>query len=132
MDSIFRRLLPLFLLLVSIPARAQDLLPNIATSSLNDVGSKSYGTTPSPTYLYDVIGLVLAAVLGFVGIIFVVITIHGGILWMTAGGNEDQVRNARDKIMNGALGAIIIFATYVITSYVLSYACQFFANNCPA
>src|SRR3989338_4553817 len=50
---------------------------------------------------FDLFGLYLNALLGFAGVIFVVQVIHGVFLWMTASGNEEQVRKAQSKIVNG-------------------------------
>ena len=90
--------------------------------SLSNVGSKiGFSDSKSP---FEVLGLLLGVVLGVVGVVFVIITIQGGFLWMTAGGKEDQVKQARDKIANGAIGIIIIFAAYMLTGFVLSQACH--------
>ena len=58
--------------------------------------------------------------LSFVGIVFVILMVYGGYLWMTAGGNEDQVTRARQYMTNGVIGIIVIFASYAISFAVIS------------
>ncbi len=104
-------------------ANAQSLL-NIATDRFNSIGQKSgLSAGNGAVSPFDVIGSLLYVVLGTVGVIFVIVTIQGGFLWMTAGGNEDQVNRARQKITNGVIGVVIIFAAYLLTSFILNQIC---------
>lgn len=66
-----------------------------------------------------VIGKIIRFALGMVGVVFLVIMIYGGFLYLTAGGNKDQVGKAVDYIKNGAIGLVIIFASYAITNFVV-------------
>ena len=68
----------------------------------------------------DLFGVYLSIALGFVGITFTVQIVHGGYLWMTAGGNEEKVKKALSKITNGAIGAGVVFSAYIITYFILS------------
>ena len=56
--------------------------------------------------------------MAFIGVIFFVLMIYGGFLWMTARGNEQQVEKAKDLIISAVIGLIIIFAAYAITMYL--------------
>lgn len=70
--------------------------------------------------LATIMGGVVNAFLSLLGIIFMVYTVYGGYLWMTAGGSEEQVTKARAIIRNGIIGLIIIFAVYGIYLVVAS------------
>ncbi len=70
------------------------------------------------TFLQTRLGTIVGVVLSFVGVLFLVLVIYAGISWMTANGNEQQVKKARDLIINSIIGAIIVFAAYAITSFV--------------
>jgi len=59
-------------------------------------------------------------VLGLLGLIAVVIIIYAGFLWMTAGGNANQVDKAKKWLINGVIGLTIILLSFAITSYVFS------------
>ena len=69
--------------------------------------------------LEDVAGQIIRAALGFLGIIAVVIILIGGFKWMTAGGNEDKVQEAKKLIIAGIIGLAIILSAYAIASFVI-------------
>lgn len=65
-----------------------------------------------------VVGLINVA-LGFLGLIAVIIILIGGFKWMTAGGNEDKVGEARKTIFAGIIGLAIILFAWGITTFVI-------------
>lgn len=67
-----------------------------------------------PTILGNVVG----AALSFVGVLFLLLMIYGGVLWMTAQGNEQQVEKARNLIISAIIGLIIVLGAYAITSFI--------------
>ena len=89
------------------------------TSGLNDVATNVYGDTTS-TSLEEMIVFVINAILGLLGIIFLVLTLYAGFLWMTAAGNDDQVGKAKSILTAAIIGIIIIVAAYAITNFVLT------------
>jgi hypothetical protein len=66
------------------------------------------------------IGQILYPILGFIGVIFLIITIVGGFMYMTAGGNPEQAKRGGQYIRNGLIGVIIIMASYAITFFVFT------------
>jgi len=64
------------------------------------------------------IGSIIGAVLSFVGIIFFILMIYAGFLWMTARGNDEQVSQAINIVMQASIGLIIVAAAYLITRFV--------------
>lgn len=62
--------------------------------------------------------------LSFLGIIGVVIVIYGGMIWMTARGNDEQVEKAKKTLVSGIVGIIIVAIAWTITSYVLKLGQQ--------
>jgi len=58
--------------------------------------------------------------LSFLGLIAVILILWGGFKWMTAGGNDDQVGEAKKIIIAAVIGLAIIMSAYAIT--------QFFVN----
>ena len=87
------------------------------TSGLEDVGSASGLSTEDLT---TVIGRIISVVLGTLGVILLVIMIYAGFLWMTAGGNADQVEKAKKWMINGVVGLIIVLASYAITAFIVN------------
>jgi hypothetical protein len=50
----------------------------------------------------------------------VVIVLIGGFKWMTAGGNDDQVGEAKKWIFSGVIGLAIILSAYALASFVIN------------
>lgn len=63
---------------------------------------------------------VINVILGFLGIIAVVIILYGGFIWMTAGGNEEKTTEARKLIVAGIIGLAIILASFAIAQFVVT------------
>jgi hypothetical protein len=59
-------------------------------------------------------------VLGFLGIVLLFYFLYGGFKWMTAGGNEEGVEEAKTMIKNAVIGLVIVMASYALSSFVLS------------
>ena len=65
---------------------------------------------------------IIQAVLGLLGMIFICLTLYAGFLWMTAGGNEDQVTKSKTLLTQATLGLLIILLSYGITSIIFRIA----------
>lgn len=72
------------------------------------------------TDVVTIIGSFISMALAFVGVIFVLIMIYGGWLWGSARGNEEQVKEAERLIRNAVLGAIVTFATFALSRFVIN------------
>ena len=57
--------------------------------------------------------------LSLLGIVAVVIILLGGFKWMTAGGNDDKVEEAKKLILSGIIGLAIIMSAWAIARFVL-------------
>ncbi len=67
----------------------------------------------------DIIGAVINVMLGFLGIIAVVLILLGGFKWMTAAGNEDKVAEAKKLMAAGVIGLVIVLAAFALAQFVL-------------
>lgn len=92
-------------------------------SLLTAVGVTGAGFSPttSKTTLAENIGSIIQYLLSFLGVIFIILIIYGGFLWMTAAGDSDQVTKAKDIIKSSVIGLIIIVAAYTLTYWVMYY-----------
>jgi hypothetical protein len=68
----------------------------------------------------ETVGSVIRAFMGLLGIIAVMLILWGGFKWMTAGGNEEQVGEAKKIIVSGVIGLIIIMSAYAIATFVVN------------
>ena len=88
------------------------------TAGLSSTASASgYGATPIGLDVF--IGNVISAILGATGIIFVIIAVYAGILYMTASGETEKVKKAKSMLIQAAIGLIIIVGAYALTSFVV-------------
>ncbi len=71
----------------------------------------------------------LNIILGFLGILAVIIILLGGFKWMTAAGNEDKVAEAKRLIAAGIIGLIIIIAAFSIAAFVINQLWNVTAGN---
>lgn len=69
--------------------------------------------------LKGTIANIINIVLGFLGIIAVVMLITGGYQWMMAGGNDETVKEAKNRIKNAVIGLVIVFAAYIIVNFAV-------------
>ncbi|MFH1523085.1 MAG: pilin [Patescibacteria group bacterium] len=74
-------------------------------------------TNISPQIL---IGKIINAILGIVGSLALVMFIYGGITWMTAAGNSENVTKGKNIIIWAAIGLVVIFTSYALVKFVFS------------
>ncbi|MFH1745207.1 MAG: pilin [bacterium] len=70
--------------------------------------------------IYELLGKILTAFVSFLGVIFLILMIYGGYMWMTAHGNEQQIEKARSLITSAIIGLAIVAGSYAISYFVLS------------
>ena len=64
------------------------------------------------------IAMIIRVILGLLGTIALVIILYAGFRWMTAGGNEESVKDAQKILMAAVIGLVIILTAYSITRFV--------------
>jgi hypothetical protein len=72
------------------------------------------------TDLNAIIGRLISAVIGFLGVVLFLYLMYGGFLWMTAGGDMGKVKEATAIIRNAVIGLVIIAASYAIANFVIT------------
>lgn len=77
------------------------------------------GYVPSEITPEQIVGRLIAYVLSFLGVIFLVLMVYGGWLWLTASGNEEQVTKAKELIKQAVIGLVIVFTSYLVSYFVL-------------
>lgn len=100
-------------LLAAAPVFAD--LTTTVNSGLSYATIVGWGTQDLRTTIMIVINIIM----GFLGIIAVIIVLYGGFKWMTAMGNEEQVGEAKKMIIAGIVGLAVIFLAYAIASFVV-------------
>ncbi len=62
---------------------------------------------------------IIRVAMGLLGTVALVIILFAGFTWMTAGGNEEKIAEAKKWIFAGVIGLAIILAAYSITNFVV-------------
>lgn len=90
------------------------------TSQLENVNSSAGFSDADEDTLTTTIGSLISVLLGFLGVIFLILIIYAGLLWMTAGGNEDNIKKAKSILLNSVIGLVILLSAYAISQFVIS------------
>ncbi|PJE76387.1 hypothetical protein COV05_04835 [Candidatus Uhrbacteria bacterium CG10_big_fil_rev_8_21_14_0_10_48_16] len=105
-------------LLVLTPDTAlADSATSLISEGLSNAGEGTYSTDLTVTVF---IGNMIRTLLAATGIIFLVITVYAGILYMTAAGEPDKVKKAKSMLTSSVIGLVIIVGAYAISTYVIN------------
>ncbi len=86
-----------------------------STFSVESVGEQiGLGNADLKTTVINIIQWIL----GFMTLIAVVFIIYAGFVWLTAGGNEDRVEQAKRIISAAVIGLIVILLAWAIVIFV--------------
>ncbi|MFH1711861.1 MAG: hypothetical protein ABH846_01330 [Patescibacteria group bacterium] len=115
-----RKLFALTLLSILLPMNFV-----FAQISPDDIGLKEtantagYDTNEATTAFGTYIGArIINPLFSLVGVIFLILIIYGGLLWMTGGGKEETLKKAKSILTNSLLGLVIVLLAYGLTRYI--------------
>jgi len=96
---------------------------NIDTTALDqqDVALMNNSGLAGNSNLSSIISTLIQTALGFLGVVFLVLTILAGFKWMMSEGNEDEIKKAKGSLKNSIIGLVIVLAAYAITYSVFKY-----------
>lgn len=106
--------------LLFIPFQASQAVGSLenATGNLGQAGSRA--GTDTTTNLSEIIGNVINVALSLIGLIFLILMVYAGLLWMTARGEDEQVNKSKKIITASIIGLVIVISAYAITYLVTS------------
>jgi type IV secretory pathway VirB2 component (pilin) len=104
--------------------------PIVQAQTVNDLGVNYVATTGlSAQDPRLTVAKIIRVGLGLLGTIAVVLVIYAGFLWMTAAGNQDKIKRAKDVLRAAVIGLVIILSAFAITSFIISQLLE--ATNGP-
>lgn len=115
-SKIFKNFLSLFIVSFALISFRVVFAQDFGTEALNE----GLGGTLEATDPRTVFGRIINIVLGFLGAIALLLMLYAGFLWMTSGGDEDKVSRAKKTLISAAIGLLIIFSSWAITSFLIS------------
>lgn len=93
---------------------ATDLLDQAAKSGK----AVAEGVTTPPTTA-QIIGRIIVIGLQIIGLVFFVLIVYGGIVWLTAGGNKERADKATSTLRQATLGLLVIIFAYLLVNFVV-------------
>lgn len=103
-------------------AQPAALAYNFATQSgLNTTATGAGYTADSAKTPEYYIGQAIQMVLSFLGILFLGFVIYAGVYWMTAGGNEEKAKKAKEMLIETSTGLIIVLIAYASFIFIYNY-----------
>jgi len=94
-------------------AWGKDYTNKDATALANDAGL----SVKDPR---EIAANVINVILGFLGIIAVILILIGGFMWMTSQGSEEKTGTAKKIMSAGVIGLVIVLAAFGIAKFVIS------------
>ena len=96
---------------------ALPLLASAATiePGLNQLVNTGLGSRD----IRDTVASIINVAMGLLGVVALVLILLGGFKWMTAGGNEEAVKKAKQLLISGIIGLIIILTAYAIATFIV-------------
>ena len=108
-------------LALPIPVFAASIFERIGQGA-KDTANSAYGGGDEivPKDLPTALILIINSLLTFLGILFFLLMMYAGYLWLTAHGKEEQVDKAKRIMRETVIGIIIVFMARLISELVLS------------
>jgi hypothetical protein len=99
---------------VALPASAATDLFGGEEANINaNIGL----TTVAPQVI---IARLINVTLGLVGIIFLVLVVYGGYLWMTSAGDATKIEKAKKLLMAAVIGLVLTLSSWAIARYIIN------------
>ena len=65
------------------------------------------------------VGSIISILLGLLGLVFLVLVVYAGFLYLTAQGEDAQVKKAKSILTKAVIGMAIVISSYAITNVVV-------------
>lgn len=102
---------------VIIVAIAGFVYPQTASAGLINQGiGSTFGL--GTTSLEGTVIRIVQWALGLLALVAVIVIMYGGFIWMTAGGNEEKIAQAKKIITRAVVGLIIVLLSWAIVMFV--------------
>lgn len=87
---------------------------------LKNVAEGPYGSVDE-TSVATIVGTIARVIMSLLGIVFVILIIVSGYQWMTAGGNDEELKKAKQRMTNAVIGLVIVLSAWAIWSFVNTF-----------
>lgn len=99
----------------------KDILTKFAaTTTESGAEPDKYIDSKTTTTLDTSVLNIINAVIGVLGIVAVVVIIIGGVQYMTSSGDAGKVKKAKDTILYGIIGLVVVILAFAIVNFVIA------------
>ncbi|PIR03718.1 MAG: hypothetical protein COV59_04575 [Candidatus Magasanikbacteria bacterium CG11_big_fil_rev_8_21_14_0_20_39_34] len=118
--NLFKKIILSLFSLALLCAPSMTFAYNLGDSGtlFRNLGSKT--GIQQDAQIEDIVGAAIRTALTLVGLVFLVLMVYAGYLWMTARGEDSQVEKARKIVYASIIGLVIVMSAYAITVLVTS------------
>lgn len=102
-----------------LAAQTQETFESVRNEFLDAGGYNVFRSGQGDVRIF-LAGLIQVA-LSVVGVIFLIMIFYGGFLWLTAGGNEQQLEKAKPLITHALIGFAITLGALIITRAIVAW-----------
>jgi hypothetical protein len=114
LKKLFIIIVLLSLLCLATPVLASSGMGQSLNKTAEQVGINQYQN------LTVLIAGIVQSLLGLLGVIFVVLLIYGGVIWMTSMADPKKIEKAKSIIKASIIGLLIIVSAYSIAYFITS------------
>jgi hypothetical protein len=100
-------------------AFGQDFLGELQNAGSNTGLVAGGSEDAGETQITNTIATGIEILLGFVGVIFLILMVYAGFMWMLARGNEQAIEKSKHLMESAIIGLVIVLAAYGITVFVM-------------
>ncbi len=95
-------------------------LPIVHAAGSFGLDEAAAGTGLKKTEILATIGSLIKTVLSYLGVLFLILMLYAGFLYMTAQGDSKKTESALGIIKSAVIGLVIIAASYALTAFVIN------------
>ncbi len=119
----FVRISQLFSALVLTGVCSLPFVPVFAYAQIDNGAADTVASNAgfSSMSVYEILGTLINVFLGLLGVVFLLLVLYAGFLWMTAGGDDKQVDKAKKILINATVGLVITLSAFEITTFIVNW-----------
>ncbi|MFH1230999.1 MAG: Ig-like domain-containing protein, partial [Planctomycetota bacterium] len=68
----------------------------------------------------ETVARIINVVLGFLGVIAVLLILYAGFIWMTSQGNSEKIQRAKLILISAVIGLLIVLSAYTLARFIIS------------
>lgn len=93
---------------------------HIDTQTSAFLGSRGVGVGTNTRDARSVVANIIRGCLGVLGVLFVAYAFYGGMMILTAAGDEDKVEIGKSSLRTATIGVVVVLSALAITQFVVT------------